>query len=74
MAKSPIVARLRPPLLPAAREQKILRVKGYIAVQTKPMRLLVQAVGERVRSQFDRPLGDHAARSQLVLIRQSMIT
>ena len=41
-----------------AREQNILRVKGYIAVKGKPMRLLVQAVGERVRSQFDRPWGD----------------
>lgn len=38
-----------------AKEQNILRVKGYAAVQDKPMRLLVQAVGSRVRTQFDRP-------------------
>jgi cobalamin biosynthesis protein CobW len=38
-----------------AKEQNILRVKGYAAVQGKPMRLLVQAVGARVRHQFDRP-------------------
>ncbi len=38
-----------------AREQDILRVKGYVAVKGKPMRLLVQAVGERVRHQYDRP-------------------
>ena len=38
-----------------AKEQNILRVKGYAAVQHKPMRLLVQAVGSRVRTQFDRP-------------------
>ncbi|MEM1371997.1 MAG: GTP-binding protein, partial [Pseudomonadota bacterium] len=38
-----------------AREQNILRVKGYVAVRGKPMRLLVQAVGERVRWQFDKP-------------------
>ena len=38
-----------------AKEQNILRVKGYAAVQDKPMRLLVQAVGARVRTQFDRP-------------------
>lgn len=38
-----------------AREQRVLRVKGHVAVSGKPMRLLVQAVGERVRSQFDRP-------------------
>ena len=38
-----------------AREQNILRVKGYAAVKGKPMRLLVQAVGSRVRAQYDRP-------------------
>ena len=38
-----------------AKEQNILRVKGYAAVQDKPMRLLVQAVGSRVRTQFGRP-------------------
>ncbi len=38
-----------------AKMHNILRVKGYAAVAGKPMRLLVQAVGARVRSQFDRP-------------------
>ncbi len=38
-----------------ARSHNILRVKGYAAVAGKPMRLLVQAVGARVRHQFDRP-------------------
>ncbi|MBO6897015.1 MAG: cobalamin biosynthesis protein CobW [Shimia sp.] len=38
-----------------AKDQNILRVKGYAAVTGKPMRLLVQAVGARVRHQFDRP-------------------
>ena len=38
-----------------AKAQNILRVKGYAAVTGKPMRLLVQAVGARVRHQFDRP-------------------
>lgn len=51
-----------------AREQNVLRVKGHIAIAGKPMRLLIQAVGERVRSQFDRPWGDLARRSQLVVI------
>lgn len=37
-----------------ARDHNILRVKGYAAVAGKPMRLLVQAVGSRVRHQFDR--------------------
>ena len=53
-----------------SREQHILRVKGYIAVQGKPMRLLVQAVGERVRHQFDRPWGASPRQSQLVVIAE----
>lgn len=55
-------------VLRLAREQNALRVKGYIAVKGKPMRLLVQAVGERLRTQFDRPWGDLPRRSQLVVI------
>lgn len=51
-----------------AREQNALRAKGHIAVAGKPMRLLVQAVGERVRTQFDRPWGEAPRRSQLVVI------
>jgi cobalamin biosynthesis protein CobW len=51
-----------------AREQKVLRAKGHIAVAGKPMRLLVQAVGERVRLQYDRPWGPTPRRSQLVVI------
>jgi cobalamin biosynthesis protein CobW len=34
---------------------RVLRVKGHVAVKGKPMRLLVQAVGQRVRHQYDRP-------------------
>jgi len=53
-----------------SREQDILRVKGYIAVTGKPMRLLLQAVGERVRHQFDRPWGDSPRQSRLVVIAE----
>ncbi|MDQ7775808.1 MAG: cobalamin biosynthesis protein CobW [Paracoccus aminovorans] len=53
-----------------AREQKALRVKGHVAVAGKPMRLLVQAVGERVRHQFDRPWGDRPRLSRLVVIAE----
>jgi cobalamin biosynthesis protein CobW len=38
-----------------ARDHGVLRAKGYVAVTGKPMRLLVQGVGTRVRAQFDRP-------------------
>ena len=53
-----------------AGEQHILRVKGHVAVTGKPMRLLVQAVGARVRLQYDRPWGSDARRSQLVVIAE----
>ena len=55
-------------ILRLAREQGALRVKGYIAVTGKPMRMLVQAVGERLRTQYDRPWGETPRRSQLVVI------
>ncbi|SMX28331.1 putative GTP-binding protein YjiA [Pelagimonas phthalicica] len=53
-----------------ANEQNILRVKGYVAVQGKPMRMLVQAVGARVRAQFDQPWGAQERRTQLVVIAE----
>ncbi len=53
-----------------AREQHILRMKGHVAIAGKPMRLLVQAVGARVRSQFDRPWGGAPRTSRLVVIAE----
>ncbi|MFT6674874.1 MAG: cobalamin biosynthesis protein CobW [Sulfitobacter sp.] len=53
-----------------ANEQHILRVKGYVAVSGKPMRLLVQAVGARVRQQFDRPWGSETRQGHLVVIAE----
>ena len=52
-----------------AKEQNVLRVKGYAAVKGKPMRLLVQAVGSRVRAQYDRPWREEEKRlGRLVVI------
>lgn len=54
-----------------ARDHNILRIKGYAAVTGKPMRLLVQAVGARVRHQFDRPWKpDEARQGRLVVIAE----
>jgi len=54
-----------------ARDQRILRVKGYAAVTGKPMRLLVQAVGARVRYHYDRPWRPGEARTtNLVVIAE----
>jgi cobalamin biosynthesis protein CobW len=53
-----------------AKDQNILRVKGYAAVKGKPMRLLVQAVGARVRQQYDQPWGTTERRGRLVVIAE----
>jgi cobalamin biosynthesis protein CobW len=47
----------------------VFRVKGFVAVANKPMRLLVQAVGARVTHQYDRPWAASEARQgRLVVI------
>jgi len=51
-----------------AERQNILRVKGYAAVKGKPMRLLVQAVGARVRAQYDRPWAPDEMRMGRVVV------
>jgi len=51
-----------------ARALDILRVKGYVAVAGKPMRALVQAVGARVRHQFDRPWKPGEARATSLVV------
>ncbi|XDB00004.1 cobalamin biosynthesis protein CobW [Sulfitobacter sp. LCG007] len=54
-----------------ARQRNILRVKGYAVIEGKPMRLLVQAVGARVRWQFDRPwASDETRAGRLVVIAE----
>jgi cobalamin biosynthesis protein CobW len=54
-----------------AHRRNILRVKGHVAVAGKPMRLLVQAVGARVRHQYDRPWrADEARQGRLVVIAE----
>ena len=54
-----------------ANEQHILRVKGFVSITGKPMRLLVQAVGSRVRSQFDKMWHpDDIRRGQIVVIAE----
>ncbi len=37
------------------KQHGILRMKGFASVQNKPMRLVIQAVGPRIDSYFDRP-------------------
>ena len=54
-----------------AEQHGILRVKGYAVVSGKPLRLLVQAVGSRVRTQYDRPWRpDEVRHGRLVVIAE----
>ena len=53
----------------AAEQQDVLRVKGFVDVAGKPMRLLVQAVGPRVNHYYDRAwTTQDDRRSRLVVI------
>jgi cobalamin biosynthesis protein CobW len=54
------------------RDNNILRLKGFVAVCGKPMRMTLQAVGPRVDSYFDRPFAaDEKRITTLVVIGQS---
>ncbi len=57
------------PLGEAIAQHDILRVKGFVAVAGKSMRLVVQGVGGRIQHYFDRPWNDGEARlGRLVVI------
>jgi cobalamin biosynthesis protein CobW len=61
-------------LVEVARNHDVLRMKGFVEVRDKPMRLLVQGVGARFRHQFDRPWADGEPRqSRLVIIGEKGI-
>ena len=50
----------------------LLRVKGFASITGKPMRLVVQAVGPRIGTHFDRPFGSSEHRqSRLVVIAEA---
>lgn len=56
-------------LTQAIKKYDLLRIKGFIHVAQKPMRLLVQGVGARLDSYYDRPWKlEEVRRSQLVII------
>ncbi|GAB4348542.1 MAG: cobalamin biosynthesis protein CobW [Oricola sp.] len=46
----------------------VLRLKGFCDVPGKPMRLVVQAVGQRIESYFDRPWRPGEARSTKLVV------
>jgi cobalamin biosynthesis protein CobW len=53
------------------RTHGILRLKGFAAVAGKPMRLVVQAVGPRIETYFDRPFGAEVRATRLVVIGEA---
>lgn len=54
------------------KDHDILRLKGFSSVAGKPMRLTLQAVGPRIQTYFDRPLGQNETReARLVVIGQA---
>jgi cobalamin biosynthesis protein CobW len=61
----PLLARVKA----AAAAHDILRIKGFAEIEGKPMRLLLQGVGARIQSQFDRAWRPgEARRGALVVI------
>ncbi|WP_413991836.1 cobalamin biosynthesis protein CobW [Labrys okinawensis] len=58
----------------AAETHDILRIKGFVAIEGKPMRLLVQGVGARFSQHFDRAWAPGETRaSRLVIIGEKGI-
>ncbi len=56
----------------AAAEHDILRLKGFVAVEGKDMRLLIQGVGRRLQHYFDREWQNQESRQgQIVVIGQA---
>ncbi|EKD07520.1 MULTISPECIES: cobalamin biosynthesis protein CobW [Limnospira] len=56
-----------------AQQWEIYRIKGFIAVANKPMRMVVQGVGNRFDTFFDRPWkADEPRQTQLVFIGRSL--
>ncbi|MBP1806148.1 cobalamin biosynthesis protein CobW [Rubellimicrobium aerolatum] len=62
-----LTARLRA----AIATHDILRLKGFVAVAGKPLRLTVQAAGPRIETYFDRPWGTAPRVSRLVVIGEA---
>ncbi len=58
-------------LLPVIEAHDVLRVKGFVSVAGKDMRLVVQGVGARIQHYYDREWdADEARESRLVVIGQ----
>lgn len=71
VAPAPDAETLVSKLRDVAETHDVLRIKGFVAVEGKAMRLLVQGVGNRFQHRFDRPWGrDEARAGRLVVIAE----
>ena len=50
------------------KQHDILRLKGFVAVKGKPLRLTIQAVGPRVDSYFDKSFGINEERATKIVV------
>lgn len=67
---SKLVSRLRS----LVHDQEIYRIKGFVAVPNKPMRLVMQGVGDRFDYFYDRPWQTNEPRqTQLILIGRGLV-
>jgi len=54
-------------------DQEIYRIKGFVNVPNKPMRMVLQGVGDRLETSYDRLwASDEARQTRLVFIGQSL--
>jgi cobalamin biosynthesis protein CobW len=66
-------ALLRKQLEALVQEQEIYRIKGFVAVPQKPMRLVMQGVGKRFDQFYDRPWQpEEAKQTRLVFIGRAL--
>lgn len=64
---------LRRSLEALVQSQEIYRIKGFVAVPQKPMRMVVQGVGKRFEQFYDRPWRpDEARQTRLVFIGRAV--
>jgi len=61
-------AKLAAKLAEVAAAHDVLRIKGFVEIIGKPMRLLVQGVGARFQHQFDRPWRPGETRSSRLVV------
>lgn len=65
--------KLRQRLQNLVQQQEIFRVKGFVAVKDKPMRLVMQGVGNRFEQFYDRPWKpDETRQTSLVFIGKDL--